>query len=506
MKTNKIFLLIILLIFVGCAMQQPVIKEEKTIRAKVPPGVDTLTAVIADSIFSLILITEADEQEARQLFESAEQWNSLADSLGRWSIKGLVTGRDSLVALQQISRAEQLLQAEKSWLKHTRKIMKKQGRLHPVVLSHISNQLLIEANKLYENAIKKNRFDLRYRQKYSQFLKDLAITFNDQSYLYRAADELERVVFNIKGNSQFFYDLGEIYMLLGDWNSAHKNYELAQTVLRQSSIFTVADPQSYFETVSDVPVDTVRVVHYLDRQAWCKTKLYEALPALSLYREAMALTPDPTWKDYFDSQIKWILWDDGNIRASEKRDRADSLNAIHKKYAESKMVYLELLPILWTKRTKDEINWRIAQLDFNYLENKFDGVGRMYQVVKHTAMDAVTGAPIDSTYQRYFNSYGAMCFNLGTEYYNKDRLIAYMYLIQATETNFDQRAKAFLQLAGMSEFDPNETIRLCMVTMEVVDDLSVEEKEFLYKLLHISYRKLGDFDQAKHWFDSWKAL
>jgi tetratricopeptide (TPR) repeat protein len=506
MKTYKSFVIFILLIIVGCAVQQPVMKEEKTAKFKIPPGVDTLTAVIADSIFSLVLVTEEDEQESRRLFEIAEQWSSLADSLWRASISGLENGQDSLVAMQQISRTEELFRSDKVWLKQTRKIMKKLGRLNPAVLSHFSNHLSVQANSFYENAIRKNRFELRYRQKYSQFLKDLSVNYKDQSSLYRAADELERVVFIIKGNQQLYYELGEIYFMLGDWKSAHKNFEFAHNALRKTAIFAVADPKSYFIDISKVPVDTVRLVYFLDKQATCKTRSYEALPALSLYREGVGITPDPAWKDYFESRITWILWDDGNIRASEIRDRADSLSRDYKKYSESKAVYLELLPILWTKRTKDEINWKIAQLDFTYLDQKFDGVGRMYQVIKHTAMDSISGAPIDSTYKRYFNSYGAMCFSMGTDYYDKDRLIAYMYLIQAAETNFDQRARAFLQLAGISQFDPHETISLCMKTMEVVDDLSVDETQILYQLLHTSYRKLGDFDKAKEWFDRWNAL
>ncbi|HEX9972056.1 MAG TPA: hypothetical protein VGD14_08305, partial [bacterium] len=435
MNTNKFSILFILLIIAGCAVQQPVIKQEETKSAKIPPGVDTLTAVRADSIFSLVLVTEEDEQESKRLFDIAEQWSSLADSLWEASVSGLENGQDSLVAIQQISRAEELFRSDKEWLKQTKKMMKKLGHLNPAVLSHISDHLYVQADRYYENAIKKNRFDIRYRQKYSQFLKDLSVRYKDQSYLYRAADELERVVFVIKGNQQLFYELGEIYLLLGDWKNAHKNYDLAQTALRKTAIFAVADPKPYFLKLSEVPVDTMRLVYTLDKQAWCKAKLYEAMPALSLYREASGITPDPAWKDYFESRITWILWDDGNIRASEIRDKADSLSSFYKNYTESKSIYLELLPVLWTKRTKDEINWKIAQLDFNYLDHKFDGVGRMYQVIKHTAMDSISGAPIDSTYKRYFNSYGAMCFSMGTDFYDKDRLIAYMYLIQAAETN-----------------------------------------------------------------------
>ncbi len=506
MDAYKYFVLFLLLMIAGCALQQPVIREATTVTAKVPPGVDTLTAVIADSIFSLVDVAEEDEQESKRLYDIAEQRSSLADSLWEASISGFKTGQDSLAALQQILRAEELFQADKEWLKQTRKMMKKQGRLNPAVLSHISDHLSVQAERHYENAIKKNRFDIRYRQRYCKFLKDLSVKYKDQSYLNRAADELERVVFVIKGNHQLYYELGEIYLQLGDWKNAHKNYELAQTALKKTAIFSVADPKTYFLKLNEVPVDTMRIVNYLNKQAWCKAKLYEALPALSLYREASSMTPDPALRDYFESRITWILWDDGNIRASEINDRADSLSSLYQKYSESKTVFLELLPVLWTKRTKDEINWKIAQLDFSYLDHKFDGVGRVYLVIKHTAMDSITGAPIDSTYKRYFDSYGTMCFNLGSEYYYKDRLIAYMYFIQAAETNFDKRAKAFLQLADISQFDPYETINLCTKTMEVVDDLSSDERQVLYRLLHSSYRKLGDFEKAKEWYDRWKAL
>lgn len=506
MKTYKYGSTILCLIILGCAAQQPIVQEEKSADTRIPPGIDTLTAVIADSLFSLVLVSEEDENDSRQLFEQAEQWNDLADSLWQASRTGLNNREDSLIALKQVALIEAIFQSEQEWLKQTQKMMKKLGRLNSAVLARMSDALFVKATNLYESAIKKNRFEIRYRRRYSQFLKSLATRYNAPAYLQHAASELERIVFFIKGNHQLFSDLGEIYLLLADWKNAYKQYDLAQVALRRTAIFMVPEPKLYLSRPSEVPIDTLRLMSYLDKAGWCKTKLYEALPALSIYREAFALATEPAWQQLFEKRIKWILWDDGNIRATEIRDKGDSLFQFQQKYAEAKTVYLALLPSLWTKRTRDEINWKIAQLDFAYLDHKFDGVGRMHQIIRHTAMDSITGAPLDSTYQRYFNSYGAMCFNIGAENWNKDRLTAFLYLNQAVEINFDLRSKAFLLLADFSEFDPHETIELCTKTLEVIENLTVDERQILYQLLHSSYRKLGDFQQAKAWFDRWKAL
>ncbi|MDZ7318677.1 MAG: hypothetical protein ONB11_05945, partial [candidate division KSB1 bacterium] len=77
---------------------------------------------------------------------------------------------------------------------------------------------------------------------------------------------------------------------------------------------------------------------------------------------------------------------------------------------------------------------------------------------------------------------------------------------QAAQTNYNERRKAFLQLAEISKFDPNETIALCQRAQDFEHELDKTEKEVLYRLLYQSYRKLGDFTKAKLWFDRWKEL
>lgn len=499
----KRYLVIIILAIcvISCAVQPPVVKEQQVVSKK-PAGVDARTTLMADSIFSLVAVDYEDENKAFGFFDEAQLIEELADSLWMASQRGLRNGPDSLAALQQLSDAEKYLQRDPEAYKQTKKLMKKLGKLNSQVLIEVSKNLMIPAVGYFENAIRHDRFNINYRQEFCKYLQKTAARLRDKNHLIRAADELERVVFVIKGQYILYYDLGEIYFRLGDWNNAFKNYDLAKQTLRKSAIFSMPDPENYFDRITDVPVDTNRLVRYLNQQAVCKTKLYEAQPALALYREVKAITPKLELKEAFEERIQWILWDDGNIRASEIKERGDTLRILDKNYSAAKKIYLEsLLPILWTKRTKDETNWRIAQLDFNNLGNKPEGVQRMYYVIKSSAVDSLTGAPLDSNYVRYFNDYGNMCFNLGNEFLGKDKLIAYIYFQQAAAINYREQGKAFLQVAQISQFNPYETIDLCKKTMAYLDELDESEKAILYEVMHKAYRKLGDFENARYWFE-----
>jgi len=505
--TQYLFIGILLSIFVAsCAVQKQVVKEEKIVTVTIPPGVDTSTTILADSIFSQVAVDDEDANKAIEYFNEAQSIEDLADSLWIESQHGLLNGHDSLVALQQLSRAEKYLQRNPDSYKQTKKMMKKLGRLSSEVLSNVSKNLMLQAVSFFENAIRHHRFNIVYRQGYSRFLQKMAERLRNKNYLTRAAEELERVVFVIKESYQLYYDLGEIYFQQKNWNNAFKNYEQAKNALKKSAIFSIPNPEIYFDRIHEVPVDTNRLVGYLNQQAICKTSLYEAQPALALYREAKDITPNRELKNLFEEKIKWILWDDGNIRASEMKDKGDTLRLLNKKYLAAKNVYLELLPNLWTKRTKDEINWRIAQIDFQHLGNKAEGVQRMFYVIKNSAVDSLTGAPLDSNYVRYFDDYGRMCFNLGNEFFEKDKLIAYIYFQQATATNYKEQGKAFLRIAQISQFDPHESINLCKKTMDYLNELADAEKIILYEILYRAYRKLGDFENAKHWHKKYKAF
>lgn len=506
--TKKIVVIVAAVWLAGirCAVQQPVVEVPK-VSPKIPVGVDARVAQIADSIFSQVAVDYEMSQQAFGKYDEAQQIEELADSLWQYGQAPLLTKHDSLTVLRQISQAEPYLERRVEDYHRIRRLIKRLGRLDPEVRIDVSKQLMTLAIEDFESAIQSDRFYVPYHQQYCKLLQKVAERLGDKNYLNRAAEQMERVVFFVKGQHILYANLAEIYFKLGDWNNAYKNFEAARNTLIRSAIFSLPNPQPYFTRLNEVPVDTHRVVTYLNWQAVCKTKLYEAQPALALYRQAQRMTSDIDLKRRFQERIDWILWDDGNIRASEIKEKGDSLRVVAKDYLDAKKIYLEsLLPILWTKRTKDEINWRIALLDFVQLGNKAEGVQRLCYVIKYSPVDSLTGAPLDSNYVRYFNDYGNMCFNLGNEYYEKDKLIAYIYFQQAAATNYKERGKAFLRLAQISEFDPKETIDLCQKTIQYENELDKNEKIILYKVMHNAYRKLGDFKNARFWFDKFNGF
>ena len=505
---KRIYLIFFVLLFIlgGCAVQKEVVRKKPTVIKDTPAGLEMETVLKADSIFSTASVTEADEKRAQYFFEQAQEIANLADSL--WLIKDIqnFTHNDSIRTFRFLSQAEKYVLKNFDEFKLIKKMMKKTGRLNREVITRICKELIQQTIKSFEQAITTNKFEYLYRHRFGLYLKNVAEKLKDNTYLARAGRELELAVKDVKNIRAFFSELGIIYFDLKDWQNSFKNYDIAKNILRKTTIFSIDEPDKYYARLDEVPVDTAMLVSYLNYQAECKTKLYEATPALALFREAQKITPSIELKQIFQNRLDWILWDDGNIRASEIRDHADSLRYLKKEYSNAKNVYLGLLPVLWTKRTNDEINWSIANIDFNNLNNKEAGADRMMIVIKNSSKDSLSGAPVDSAYQRYFNTYGRMCFNLGQSFLESDLEYSYIYFAQAAEINYDGRGQAFLQLSDMSKFDANETIKLCQQTMDYIDDLKINEKKMLYKLLHTTYRKLGDFQTSKKWFDKWKDL
>ncbi len=493
---------IFFLFIVGCAVQKPVVqKVVKPEEKAIPPGIDKKTAAFADSLFFQSNVTEINERIAKEYSDQAKFMSDLVDSIWVLGSKEQLSGLDSAHGLKYYSEALEYIKISPEEYKLITDMAKRQGKFHPDVIKKLCRALIKQTSFTYENAIRKNKLNFNYRQLYSRFLQRSFDKLQDRTYLIEASQQLEIVVDHIKNFHQLYSQLGNIYFKLGEWQKSVDRFEQSKYVLKNIAIFSLKNPEVYFDRIEDVPVDTTRLVYFLSYQAECKIKLYEAAPALALLREARKLTPNNEYKKRFKKRIEWILWDEGNIRASEIKDRADSL-LIEKEYETAKTTLLELLPLLWTQKTKDEVNWKIARVDFFNLDNKEEGISRMQLVIKHARLDSLTGAPLDSLYQRYFDFYGKMCFSLGTKYLKDDLCYAYIYFQQAAQVVYDERGKAFVQLADISKFDASESLALCKKAMKY--DLDEQSKKILYRILYQCYRKLGDFDNAKKWFDQWQ--
>jgi hypothetical protein len=216
-------------------------------------------------------------------------------------------------------------------------------------------------------------------------------------------------------------------------------------------------------------------------------------------RRAATITTDEKMKEQFNLRIEDVNWDEGNVVAMNLRHQAAAYNR-EGNYEAAKAIYLNLLTVLWTQKTRDEINCQIAIYDFQYLDQKEAGIERMRQVVAPMAKDE-KGEAVNPENNIYLRHYGRMCYELGQKYLQQeeDRKLAYIYFAQSTQIMWYGRPKAFLQLADLSNFDPRETIRLCDTALAEPESLSPGDKRQLAELLSKSYQKQANFNEAKTW-------
>lgn len=505
MRYFKLISFILLILITGCATQKSIVQQPTVARIELPPGIDSMTVMIADTIFSEVAVTEKQERQAMASFNDAEKIWNLGDSLWLATEIDSFTLADSIRVSRQLTASERYYENNKEFTKKIKKLKKEYGFISKHLIREVSAFLMNESVKQYQQSIELNVYNIDFRLNLVQRFEAIGTRLKDKYFLKLAADEFEKIIDQIKDDHRFYFRLGKLYFDLVNWSKAFENFEKATETIRKNAIFEIRQPQLYFSHPDSTPLDTTDLVNYIYHQALCKTRLYDANPALGYFREAQEITPLAELKQKFQGWIDWILWDDGNIRASELRDAADTLRNDHK-FPEAKTAYLNLLPLLKTQRTFDQISWRIAVLDYSELNNKFDGLRRMHQLITRSATDSLTGAPADTSYQVYFDTYGTMCYNTGAEYLKIKLSAAYVYFSQAAEVYYNDRGKAYLQLAMLSEFDPNEAIRLSNKAFEFSEQLDANELQMLYKLFHTSYRKLGDFTASQQWFDKWKQL
>ncbi|MDZ7261630.1 MAG: hypothetical protein ONB05_05940, partial [candidate division KSB1 bacterium] len=370
--------------------------------------------------------------------------------------------------------------------------------------------LLMEAQKAFENSLKLNPFDMDTKSWLAKVYNNIAYRFEDIQKYEDAIVVLKDLIRVNKGEPELYYRLGINYWWLNRWPEAYENFKKAEEMLKATAFLNTSttyfpDSVTFVKSLDTVPIDTMALFRYIYYQADTEAKMYQADKALASLKRALAIAPSTKDKERIADYLDWILWDDGNIPASEKRDYLLNLEN-QKEYEKAATGYRDLLKDLKTERTRDEIDWRISLLEFGYLNKKEDGIERLRKVIKKAAKDE-NGAPIDSTYRRYFADYGIMCHNMGVENLRKKQTkLAYIYFSQAVTIDCPNRGKSYLELAKLSINNPKELIHKCYQALDERNNLAKEEKIQAYELLVEGYKKDGNIEKAKEYFVKWKLL
>lgn len=468
----------------------------------IPAGVDRKVALAADSIASTFMVPESQRDEANAIITAAGSLVELSNSI--WAFYEMFQDTalqfdqlDTLNLRQSIDSAFVALKSDPEKLKAIKKMRKQYGSLDNRVIKQLSLALLERVHLNLERAEVLDPLNFAALGDNIRALgKIAAITADDKIYL-NLRQKLNYYTQIQKGDPVLFYSLGDINFQLKEYQKAFENYRQAQLVEERSAVFKILNPDTILTYKHQIPFDTVKIVVYLKKQAMAKTKLYDDQTALSLLQLARSYTRDEAEKDEIKNVIDWIEWDGGNIRASELKDSLVTVERDNK--AGAKNGFLILLSLLRTKKAADEINWKIARIDFEFLNLKSDAAARLLPVIKTTVVDSL-GTPTDSTYEKYMNDFGAICFNIGEEFYNqKEYKKSYAYFMQSAVINWSERGVCYLYLAKLSESNPTETIDKCLSALQY--PLTKEEQYQAYQLLIQSHVRLGEFDQARKYFN-----
>lgn len=497
--SNKLisFSLLGLIIFTACAGNLSTSKR-KASRLMVPAGVDSSVAARADSMADDLFVSIDREQRAETHKRIAKKSSAKSDTLWKYLANELdpsfrVSGQDSVASIAAFNAGAKNLQA----LAQLESSDQKESQ--PSAYKIEMQKLLEEARANFERALVLNPFDLETKSWLAQVYQSLAVRFLDDRNHKQAVDILENLVRLEKGEHSLFARLGESYYALKDWEAAHDNFALAESVLLESAGLD-------FE-MQDSPqpaIDNAALFYYVYYQGDTEIKLRDAQRGIQNLQRALTYASNDKERADIQSYIEWINWDDGNVQAVELRDQYLALQE-QGKHNEAARGFLKLIPELRTRRAIDEIVWRLAALEFQFLDRKNEGIDRLKHVVQLAEKNA-SGAPVDSTYKKYFNSYGIMCHNLGLENYNKNRKFAFAYFQQAVAVDWENRPKSYLELAKLSRNNPKMVMENCRQALSAPGQLDQNEQMQAYQLMVEALKRTGQFDQARTYYAEWVNL
>jgi hypothetical protein len=281
-----------------------------------------------------------------------------------------------------------------------------------------------------------------------------------------------------------FLNLANNYFRTEQYERAAENYRKARETYLESVELSLDTTRQ---------VDSSRVFEYARAEAESHRYARNADLALEGYRLAKTYAVNPEQTNVAQSGIEFVNWDDGNVDASFTRDSLEALVS-QGEFAAAARGFRELKSQLRTQSAEDEIDWRLAQAEYQNGERD-QAADRLQVLVKRTETGS-DGAPIDSTYQRYFDTYGTICLNLGREKRDEDLRTALKYFQQSAEVPWERRGLAELEAGKLLRNNVEKSVEYLERAFQNREALEVEERLDLYRNLVKQHRRLRNRDEA----------
>lgn len=469
-KIGNLFLVVLLItiILASCSTTRYSLSVFNN-NSNYPVGVDSLIVTQSDSIIKHLFVDFADKQKAAKLAVQAQQALRQADSF--WQ---------QLKEMRKDSTEPELMSDDADSAVNS-----------SVESSDLNDKItrnLAIAEKKYLQAIKLDPFPMNIKDGLARTYQLWAKVEKEEFYFERALSIFKDMIKYEQGEHILFFNIGECYFHLDKWDKALDNYRQAEQVLLATTFY---EDSVLLETPSNDSLKQDLHFNYLYSQAVCLARMYKANEALSVIKTANQIAPTPERKKIAERFEDWLNWDNGNIHAAEERNVILELIK-NKKYKEAVSRFEKLKNQLTDPLAIDEIEWRIAGLEFNYLNKKQDACNRLLSIIKKNKKAFYDNAQLKTIYDKYVNDCGIMHYHLGMDYIqDTDYKKAQKFMAQGAKLDWYGRYKCQLELARLTRHDPKTSLEIIDEVLLDRDNLTDNEKLAALEIKLIALRKLG---------------
>ncbi len=492
---SSVYFVLLLVGLAGCAgsggLKSDPLRSEALF---IPAGVDSAVAAVADSIAQASFVSIPDQEVAAGQKQDGIDISAFSDSL--WIY--LEMSQDSSGNVDA-DAAEAALRAANQAVNPLKELIQlnQSADLDSLTIVRRQEALLNRAQSSLEEAIQLNPFDLQTQSVLARVYTAQAQRLGRANAFQESIDVLEKLTRLRPDQHNLFVALANNYYQTSKWNEAAYNYERAEQIYLQT----------YDLTTTDEPVtpDSVLLYQYVSRQADVHVLRRDAGAAVTAYDRALALAPDPEEVAFIKGEMEWINWDNGNLSASFARDSLIGLEQGNQ-LPEAERGYEQLLRMVQNPKALDETEWRLASVQYKLGKGDV-AADRLLQLLRRTAVTD-SGAPVDSTYSRYFDTFGTICFNQAMVFLGekRDNRTALKYLEQAVQFPWEGRPRAYLESAKLLRSNVKIAKERAQEAMQELDLLTPEDQKELFGLLATFYRTEGDFDQARKYLERYRSM
>lgn len=432
-----------------------------------PVGVDSLIIAKSDSIIKFLFVDFSNERKATELAREAQVELNLADSAWQ-SIKANSDSSNRLM-----SAATDSIEKPK---------------VEPGIAAKKILTGLEIAERRFQQSIKLNPFLLSSKDGLAQTYILRAQIEKPNIFFEKAAAILADLVQTERSEHILFYRLGECYFQLGRWEEAFLNYHQAEKIFIGTKSFSNG---GLFENRSNDFHKTELLFNYLYSQAVCLARMYKSKEALTIINNARSMAPNESLQKIAERFEDWINWDKGNIYTAEQKNQI--LKLINEKNYQDAFTKFETLKSqLSDPFAIAEIEWRIAGLEFGFLNKKEQACDRLLNVVEKNRNLSFYPNHSIIDFDTYLNDCGVMHFHLGMEFIEKsDYKQAQKYLEQGSKIDWYGNYKCQLELARLNRHDPQASLSLIEKVLTSESTLTEVEKLTALEIKLGALKKLG---------------